>query len=212
MSLQIVPGQFPGQTASSFMVMTNTPIVGGTVGVGPTSVRSSAMRGVDLVTQPTLSQGWQLIGWSLRLRVATFFPDSLGEKPQPYAKFGQLLAGVAINANIPTRQTSPTILPADLSTFTEVWDPNDDCGPILRAESSDETVYMPLAVTYIFPGGPIPIEPGTQLQFALFMLPSLVGAVPSIGSALPGAATTVLGPVIRSAAFAVMYTISPKGQ
>lgn len=150
-------------------------------------------------SQPTLSQPWTIYGWSVRIRAV------IGVFQRPYfARFGNLWFGLAINANlIDTGGIDPAssnalsggaTLPPDLSTFDKVWD-GDSLKVVDIAQQLDDTDFDLLGVTYLFPA-PITIGPGSQMQMALVLNPSVIANNVAF--------------VVRSCEYSLIYDIGHK--
>lgn len=191
MSVQLLPGiKFPSAIINGAVLLDLAQ--GGGNGANRTS---GATLTQTINTHPTQSGKWRILGWSGRVRVGiTMGNNPLGSDYQMWAKFGTLVAGLAIDASMPN--SASAVLPSDLSTFTDIWDPNVDPGPIVGLTNLfPETDFLPIGKTYIFPS-PITIPVGAQLQFALILTPSLIGMTPAVSLA---------GPILRAADFSLLY-------
>lgn len=188
-----VPGQafrpqFPGGTSIILDLMglnfESAARTSGVTRVGPLQI------------QPNLGRA-RLIGWALTLRVAIRKGTAAnigGRSPMAYMKFGTLLAGITLNAGL--NDLTAATLPSDFTTFTEVWDPNQDCGPTLSSTSDNPLDYKPIGVIYMLPA-PILIQTEEQLQFVLIMTPSAGGQAT--------ANVTGVGPQVRFAQYTLIY-------
>lgn len=193
MSLRSLPGtKFPIEALSGRFVLTDYTDLG-----SPGMWTDGKVRVADLASNPPLSSRWEIIGWTARIFVGmSRTPDPGGTILPVWGKFGILLAGLAVNASLSNAEGSPVPLPSDMSTFTEVWNPNEDPGPVVNTNSFGTTTYptKPIAATFIFPS-PVVVPAGAQLQFALIMLPSLAGGYPGMS----------VGPHVESADFTLLY-------
>jgi hypothetical protein len=182
MALQAIGGSFPRvDGVGTYVILDATDLtlagvvhdVGRTVG----DVRTS-----QPLAQPTLTQRWTLLGWSIRLQIGYRNGPPAPPSMQNYwGTLGDLWAGVAINGSLKDAggviSTGPTVrrkgeasLPQDLSTFAKVWTKDD---PILRADGSADP-SQPVGLTYMLPA-PLPIRPGDTMQMALIWTSSVLG-------------------------------------
>lgn len=187
-----VPGQaFRPQVTGGLSIILDT--------IDPTGLfidagRTSGITRVSpLQLQPNLGRA-RLIGWSLNLSVGIRKQVNVGGgTPYAYAKFGTLLAGITRNAGL--SDSLAAILPNDFTTFTEVWNPNEDCGPVLNTTSNNPLDYKPVGILYMLPA-PILVQTEEQLQFVLIMTPSAIGVnsgrVPSCGVQVRFASYTLI--------------------
>jgi hypothetical protein len=164
-------------------------------GISRGAYTTGATRVATINTSPTLSAHWSVLGWSARLLAAFIKIDAASTNVDAYGRWGTLKAGLGIDANL--SNASKPVTPTDLSTFTEIWDPNTQDAPVLSSGvSQDDTAYLPIGETFMFPA-PIKVNPGATLQFALILTPSLLGLTPFN--------LTALGLQIRSADFTLLY-------
>lgn len=195
-----LPGSFPKNVnpfggGSSFVAIDFAPsgflvdtIVDRTPGV---------FAAVQLGAQPTMKTGWNILGFSVQIRLAAVFT---GSGLQFWARQGNVWAGILVNGRIPPSPTPitppswpPAEFPNDMSTFAQVW--NGETDPIRVIEDFPtlmkvDTNYELIALTTMLPL-PQQVEPGAQLGFAVVMMPSIM--------------SRCLCFVLRSVDFSVIY-------
>lgn len=214
------PPQFPGVNTGfgiCTLILADSQIAG-----NPQQTRRSlgCIRVVEIQDKPTLLETWQIIGWNLNIRLAL----TVGTLPV-WGRIGDLWAGLLINTpfndvgltefagawnaqvvQTPSVTKSPVQLPANLSTFTKIWDGEADPIRILAGNNfqPQESECDLIATSFSLPL-PISLRNADRIQFALIKMPSVFG----------GAVDTTVGPsqnasnelqfAVKSAAFSVQY-------
>lgn len=166
MSGQVLAGEFPT------LPPTNS-VYGDTIAGPTTGFTTGLTRVVPLQLQPTLVERWQIIGYSVRIRLglAFFLPSG-----QIWGRLGQLWTGLVTDSSLTPANVAT--FPSDLSTFVKVWDgQNDDIREVnlneLNAGTANPLGYTLIAQTFMLPQ-PIEIRSGSQIQMALVLTPSMI--------------------------------------
>lgn len=130
----------------------------------------------DVTQRPSLVRGWTIVGWTINARIGLFVGMAGRTSTKHWGKLGKLWGGIAITAGMKS-QFVGAVLPTDLSTFTPIWDgAQDDIRqvPDFFSGVTDYSQYTQVSITYIL-NQPVEVGPGTQMQMAMVMTPSLIG-------------------------------------
>lgn len=189
---QTTAGSFPSDP--NFSTFT-TQMVGAEVSPAntyPTRRMSGFIRTAQLVDQPTVTQAWTILGWSVRARlVASANVISAGAPLPAWAQLGDLWCGLMLDANLQNAGgTAPSgvklsgnaSFPQDLSTFGKLWSGGSD--PVAFLSDSQVLVGAGLTdpdcsllgLTYMLPS-PVRARSGAQLQMATILTPSITNGV-----------------------------------
>lgn len=160
-----------------------------------TAYTTGAVRSADLQVQPSLTEKWQILGWTVRAHIGLFLQAIGGG--QYHGRLGDLWGGLVVDADLPQSGapfSGGAQFPPDLSTFAKIWDGGTD--PIRRClVLTDREKYQLAQLTYTLPQ-PVDVRPGSNLQMAVVLTPSLMG----IG---PGGSSVDL--VVADAYYSVLY-------
>lgn len=175
----ILPGTFPrvpvsaaGGLNTPSYTFQDRPINGNNTSRQPDKTLG-IFAGTTVGAGPTASGHWDITGFSVSVKLGIL--QVVGVAGQQYwARPGNLWAGVLIDQSAPTSVGNypPASFPADLSTFTKIWDGSTDYAGMPNG-ILDESGYTNIPNLYILPF-PKTVQPGTQLSFALIMTPSIL--------------------------------------
>lgn len=169
-------------------------------GLTPAGYSVGASRFEPLSFAPTLMEKWQIIGFTTRAAIALNARDSITptNPVQFNGKCGSLWGGVAPQSDLQNSAGAGPIIPADLSTFTQLWNGDDPVKVFQQfALPNDPTLYTTLVQTFLLPV-PMDVRSGSNLGVGIFLLPSLLG--------ITGGAVPLIDVLVRQVTFVVLYT------
>lgn len=180
MSIRILPGSFPELPGLGISCVAIDLATNGISFTHQNDRTPGFYASVPLAAQPTNIDSWEILAFTIQLRLGLFPIDLLGAPAgyQVWARFGSLLAGIALDGSIPgSSGASPTWPPAqfpnDLSTFDTVWDGSLDDIRFVSGSAATDAILIAKTVQLPFPPK---VRAGSQLSFALIMTPSFLDA------------------------------------
>lgn len=139
-----------------------------------------ATRAIALEITPTVMQRFTIIGFNVRMALCAFTPQPGGAN-QHWAKFGDVWGGIYANSPLPRSDTGLNIIaqngaqfPADLSTFSKVWDGQND--PIRLLSVLDSIPFdskCQVIANNTMLASPITVRPSSNLGFGCVITPGV---------------------------------------
>lgn len=138
-----------------------------------TAFTGGSTRLAQLPFQPNLTETWQVIGYSTRIRMGLAGQGAaLG---QMWGRLGNLWAGLVTDSSL--KPSFNANFPIDLSTFVKVFDGGQDDLRFVNSPASSSPPgaldYTLLAGTFMLPQ-PIIVRSGSQVQMCLVLTPSML--------------------------------------